>query len=42
MIRRMQVDKWDAERAGIEAAALGLTSGVLKTFALESVHAHKQ
>src|SRR5207342_2231578 len=27
MIKRMQVDKWDAERAGTEAAALGLTSG---------------
>ena len=42
MIKRMQVDKWDAERAGTEAAALGLTSGALKTFALEYVQAHKQ
>jgi hypothetical protein len=25
MIKRMQIDKWDAERAGTEAAALGLT-----------------
>jgi len=42
MIKRMQVDKWDAERAGTEAAALGLTNGALKTFALNYVAEHKQ
>jgi uncharacterized protein (TIGR01244 family) len=42
MIKRMQVDKWDAERAGTEAAALGLTSGALKTFAIQYVETHKQ
>ena len=42
MIKRMQVDKWDAERAGTEAAALGLTNGALKTFALEYVQTHKR
>jgi uncharacterized protein (TIGR01244 family) len=42
MIKRMQVDKWDADRAGTEAAALGLTSGALKTFALDYVQTHKQ
>jgi len=42
MIKRMQVDKWDADRAGAEATALGLTSSALKTFALEYVQAHKQ
>lgn len=42
MIKRMQVDKWDAERAGSEAEALGLTNPALKTFALDYVHAHKQ
>jgi uncharacterized protein (TIGR01244 family) len=42
MIKRMQVDKWDAERAGTEAAALGLTNGALKTFALNYVESHKQ
>ena len=42
MIKRMQVDKWDAERAGTEAAALGLTNGALKTFALNYVASHKQ
>ena len=41
MIKRMQVDKWDADRAGAEAAALGLTSAALKTFALDYVQAHK-
>jgi hypothetical protein len=37
----MQVDKWDAERAGTEAAALGLTNGALKTFAIQYVESHK-
>ena len=41
MIKRMQVDKWDADRAGAEAAALGLTNAALKTFALDYVQAHK-
>jgi len=41
MIKRMAVDKWDADRAGVEAAALGLTSPTLKTFALDYVQAHK-
>ena len=41
MIKRIQVDKWDADRAGAEAAALGLTSSALKTFALDYVQAHK-
>ena len=41
MIKRMQVDKWDADRAGAEAAALGLTSSALKTFALDYIQAHK-
>ena len=42
MIKRMQVDKWDPDRAGTEAAALGLTNGALKTFALQYVEAHRQ
>jgi protein tyrosine phosphatase (PTP) superfamily phosphohydrolase (DUF442 family) len=41
MIKRMVVDKWDADRAGAEAAALGLTSGALKTFALNYAASHK-
>jgi enterochelin esterase family protein len=35
MIKRMVVDKWDAGKAGIEAAALGLTNAQLKQFALD-------
>jgi uncharacterized protein (TIGR01244 family) len=42
MIKRMQIDKWDADRAGTEAAALGLTNPALKTYALNYVQAHKQ
>ena len=42
MIKRMLVDGWDADRAGTEAAALGLTSAPLKSFALEYVAAHKK
>src|SRR5262245_3797468 len=41
MIKRIQLDKWDAERAGTEAAALGLTNGALKTFAVQYVETHK-
>jgi uncharacterized protein (TIGR01244 family) len=41
MIKRMQVDKWDADRAAAEATALGLTSSALKTFALDYVQTHK-
>ena len=40
MIKRMVVDKWDTERAGTEAAALGLTSGALKTFAVTYAAGH--
>ena len=35
MIKRMVVDKWDAERAGAEAAALGLSNPALRKFAVE-------
>jgi uncharacterized protein (TIGR01244 family) len=40
MAKRIQVDKWDADRAGAEAAALGLTSSPLKSFVLEYVRTH--
>jgi uncharacterized protein (TIGR01244 family) len=42
MIKRMQVDKWDADRAGAEASALGLTNSALKTFAIDYVQAHRR
>jgi protein tyrosine phosphatase (PTP) superfamily phosphohydrolase (DUF442 family) len=35
MIKRMVIDKWDAEKAGKEAAALGLTNAQLKQFAID-------
>lgn len=41
MIKRMKVDKWDADRAGVEAAALGLTNPALKQFAIDYVKAHQ-
>ena len=40
MVKRMQVDKWDEQRAGAEAAALGLTSSPLKSFVLDYVRTH--
>ena len=42
MIQRMQIDKWDADRAGTEAALLGLTNPALKMFALDYAQNHKQ
>jgi len=42
MIKRLVVDHWDAERAGEEAAALGLTSGALKQFAIDYAQTHKR
>ena len=41
MIKRVLIDKWDVARASEEAAQLGLTSPVLKTFALDYIQAHK-
>ncbi|MEQ1899012.1 MAG: sulfur transferase domain-containing protein [Vicinamibacterales bacterium] len=41
MIKRLVVDKWDADKAGTEAAALGLTNPALKTFALEQAARRK-
>ena len=42
MIKRMVVDHWDADRAGQEAVALGLTSAALKQFAIEYAQTHKR
>ncbi len=41
MIKRMVVDKWDAERAASEATALGMTSPALKTFAIDQARARR-
>jgi uncharacterized protein (TIGR01244 family) len=42
MIKRLVVDHWDAERAGQEATALGLTSGALKQFAIDYAQTHQR
>jgi protein tyrosine phosphatase (PTP) superfamily phosphohydrolase (DUF442 family) len=42
MIKRLVVDKWDAERAATEATALGMTSPVLKKFAIDYAESHKK
>jgi uncharacterized protein (TIGR01244 family) len=42
MIKRMQVDGWDQQKAGEEAAALGLANERLKQFAIDWVAAHKK
>lgn len=41
MIKRIQVDKWDVDRAGAEATALGMTSPAMKTFVMNYVQSHK-
>jgi uncharacterized protein (TIGR01244 family) len=42
MIKRLVVDKWDADRAYTEASALGLTSPALKQFAIDYAQSHRQ
>jgi uncharacterized protein (TIGR01244 family) len=41
MIKRVQLDHWDVERAAEEAAALGLKNSALKQFALDYIAAHR-
>jgi uncharacterized protein (TIGR01244 family) len=42
MVKRLVVDHWDADRAGAEAASLGLTSPGLKKFATDYADTHKR
>ena len=42
MIKRMQVDGWDQQKASDEAAALGLANERLKQFAIDWVNTHKK
>jgi len=42
MIKRMEVDGWDQQKAVEEATALGLTNERLKQFALDWVETHKK
>lgn len=41
-LKRLTVDRWDVERATTEATALGLTSPVLKQFAIDYANSHKK
>jgi len=41
LIKRVQVDKWDVNRAVAEAEALGMSSGAMKKFALDYIESHK-
>jgi len=40
MVKRIAVDKWAVDKATEEATALGLTSPVLKAFAIEQAQKH--
>ena len=42
LIKRLQVDGWEQQKAIDEAVALGLTNERLKTFALDYVSTHKK
>lgn len=42
MIKRMVVDHWDADRAGQEATALGMTNATLRQFAIDYAQTHKR
>src|SRR5262245_60669283 len=41
-VKRVLVDKWDLDRAGTEAASLGLGNASLKTFMLSYIESHKK
>lgn len=42
MIKRIAVDHWDVDKAGTEAASLGLTNAALKEWALTYAQSHKK
>ena len=42
MIKRMVIDGWDADKAGVEATALGLTNPTLKQFAIDYAAKNKK
>lgn len=41
-VKRVLVDKWDLDKAGAEAAGLGLSNAALKTFMLNYIESHKK
>ena len=42
MIKRVEVDKWDIDRAEREAVALGMTSPAMKTFVMNHLQSRKR
>ena len=42
MIKRVEVDKWDIDRAESEAVALGMTSPAMKTFVMNHLQSRKR
>src|SRR4051812_24682061 len=42
MIKRVEIDKWDVDRASAEATALGLTSPALKTYVMDQIQARRK
>src|SRR6516162_5857131 len=41
-VKRVLVDKWDLDKAGTEAAGLGLSNATLKNFMLDYIKAHSK
>jgi uncharacterized protein (TIGR01244 family) len=41
-VKRVLVDKWDLDKAGTEAAGLGLTNAMLKNFMLDYIKSHSK
>jgi len=41
-VKRVLVDKWDLDKAGTEAAGLGLTNATLKNFMLDYIKSHSK
>ena len=39
-VKRVLVDKWDLDKAGAEAASLGLTNATLKSFMMDYIKSH--
>ena len=41
-VKRVLVDKWDLDKAGTEAAGLGLSNATLKNFMLDYIKSHSK
>src|SRR5262249_30630784 len=42
IVKRVLLDNWDVERAGTEAASLGLGNATIKSFMLNYIESHKK